>query len=192
MSSTSYEQWTTDRADALDEMDAAHTAVGGRQRGRRYATQQINRSYAVLLAAQFQGFCRDLHSESVDYLVNSLSPTAMQLIVRNELLRNRQLDRGNAQPASLGTDFGRLRVDFWTQVTLHNAANSDRKAKLVELNDWRNAIVHQDFSPTKLGGEATLRLSRVQQWRRDCGYLAQSFDEVMRRHVGAVTWMLPW
>ena len=32
-------------------------------------TQQINRAYAVLGASHFQGFVRDLHTESVDYLV---------------------------------------------------------------------------------------------------------------------------
>ena len=47
--------WTADAAEALDELELAHAAVGGNQRGRRYATQQINRSYAVLLASRFSG-----------------------------------------------------------------------------------------------------------------------------------------
>ncbi len=61
MPSTSYGEWTASRAVALNEMAQAHAAVGGTQRGRRFATQHINTSYAVLLASQFQGFCRDLH-----------------------------------------------------------------------------------------------------------------------------------
>jgi len=49
---------------ALDEIEAAHASVGGTGPGRRYATQQINQAYALLIASQFQGFCHDLHTES--------------------------------------------------------------------------------------------------------------------------------
>ena len=60
MHSTSLQQWETVRASELDEIADAHAAVGGTKRGRRYTTQQINRAFAVLLASQFQGFCRNL------------------------------------------------------------------------------------------------------------------------------------
>jgi hypothetical protein len=62
MPSRSFELWNTDRRQALDQIAAAHAAVGGVGPGRRYATQQINQAYATLLSSQFQGFCRDLHS----------------------------------------------------------------------------------------------------------------------------------
>lgn len=191
MPSTSYQEWTSSRSEALDEMAQAHVAVGGSQRGRRYATQQINRSYAVLLASQFQGFCRDLHSECVDHLTNALTPAALRPIVRAEFTLNRQLDSKNAQPASIGSDFGRLGVDFWVRVEAHHAANPSRKATLDRLNAWRNAIVHQNFDPAKLGG-TTLRLKTVQRWRRHCGYLARSFDEVMRSHIRSMIGSAPW
>ena len=60
----------TSRRRALDEIEAAHASVGGTGPGRRYATQQINQAYAVLLASQFQGYCRDLHTESVAHLMD--------------------------------------------------------------------------------------------------------------------------
>jgi hypothetical protein len=66
MPSTSYRRWTTIRSSALDEIANAHSAVGGTGPGRRYATQQINQAYAVLLASQFQGFCRDLAHQDFD------------------------------------------------------------------------------------------------------------------------------
>jgi hypothetical protein len=192
MPSTSYQEWKTTRSVSLDEMGQAHAAVGGSQRGRRYATQQINRSYAVLLASQFQGFCRDLHSESVDYLANCLAPASLQPIVRAEFMRNRQLDSGNAQRGSLGSDFNRLGVAFWTEVDAHHPTNPARKSALDELNTWRNAIVHQDFKPAKFVGSTMLRLSRVEKWRGECGHLARSFDAVMRRHIGSLTGASPW
>jgi len=54
---------------ALDELESAQTSVGGTGPDRRYATQQINQAYAVLVASQFQGFCRDLHTECVARLM---------------------------------------------------------------------------------------------------------------------------
>ena len=192
MPSTSHQEWATVRSAALDEMALAHAAVGGSRRGRRYATQQINRSYAVLLASQFQGYCRDLHSECVDHLTNAVSPVPLRPVVRAKFTLSRQLDRGNAQSSSLGSDFGRLGIDFWLEVGAHDAANQARKAALDRLNLWRNAIVHQSLDPTKLGGTATLRLAEVRRWRKDCEHLARSFDAVMGRHVQSLIGTLPW
>ena len=56
MPSRAYRQWQHVRARDLDQLESAHTLLGGSARGRRYTTQQINRAYAVLLASQFQGF----------------------------------------------------------------------------------------------------------------------------------------
>ncbi len=55
------------------ELENAHAIVGGTERGRRYATQQINYSCATLLSSHFQGFCRDLHSECIDRIVAAIS-----------------------------------------------------------------------------------------------------------------------
>src|SRR5437763_1104584 len=135
MPSTSDRRWTTIRAAALDEIAQAHAAVGGTKRGRRYATQQVNQAYAMLLASQFQGFCRDLHSECVDHLVAALAPpAALAPLVQAEFTRSRQLDRGNAQPASIGADFGRLGIDFWSEVESHHPKNRTRKVELGVLN----------------------------------------------------------
>jgi hypothetical protein len=147
----------------------------------------------VLLASQFQGFCRDLHSESVDYLIAAISPPQNLLpLVRAEFMRGRKLDRGNAQPASLGEDFNRLGIDLWEEVRKHDQRNSRRKRLLEALNNWRNAIAHHDFDPNKLGGTTTLRLKLVQRWRAGCNSLACSFDEVLRIHIQVLTGTSPW
>ena len=56
MPSNSLRNWHSIRAIALDEIESAHRMVGGSGPGRRYATQQINQAYAMLLSSQFQGF----------------------------------------------------------------------------------------------------------------------------------------
>ncbi len=192
MPSLSLQHWRTARSRELDQLEAAHRRLGGVGRGRRYAIEQINHAYAVLLASWFQGFCRDLHSACAELLVRAISPVAMQAVVRREFLLDRTLDRGNATPGSIGSDFNRLGVEFWTFVYADRPRNDRRREILEGLNRWRNAIAHQDFDPAVLGGTATLHLPRVRNWRRACGRLAESFDRVMHGHILQLTGTAPW
>jgi hypothetical protein len=165
MISVSYKRWRITRAKALDEIEGAHAAIGGTGLGRRFATQQLNHAYAVMLAAQFQGYCRDLHAECVDHLIRILAPPiAMKLIVESEIQRGRQLDQRNAQPASIGADFGRFGIDIWMNAISQDPRNARWKASLDSLNEWRNAIAHQSFDPARLRGAPVLRLAQVREW----------------------------
>jgi hypothetical protein len=83
-------------------VEAAHAAVHGTGAGRREATRQLDHGYAVLLAAAFQGFCRELHTEAAGLFASNL-PAGQQKVVTDALTLNRQLDRGNATPAALGS-----------------------------------------------------------------------------------------
>jgi hypothetical protein len=192
MPSRSWQDWNSIRASKLDEIEAAHRGIGGMARGRRYATEQINHAYAVLLASQFQGLCRDLHSECVDCVVRAIGSGVLQPVLRAAFVLGRGLDRGNANPGNIGADFNRLGVEFWTKVDADHSGNDRRRQMLEQLNNWRNAIAHQDFDPSKLGGASTLRLSQVRRWRLACNRLALSFDNIMYKHVLAVTGAAPW
>lgn len=150
--------------------------------GRRYATEQINHAYTTLLSSQFQGFARDLHSECVDHIVTGV-PVEYETILRTLLLRDRKLDKGNPNPGNLGADFGRFGFNFWSEVQVDHHGNDRRQESLAELNEWRNAIAHQDFDATRLGGTTTLHLHTVRAWRRALNRLAQSFDNVMRDQI---------
>ena len=156
------------------------------------ATQQINNAYAVLLSSQFQGFCRDLHSECADYLVSSLAPISLQPAIRRAFTQVRKLDHGNPNPGNIGADFGRLDILFWPAVLAHDQRNAARQQLLEELNRWRNAIAHQDFDPAKLGGRGSLDLALVRRYRGACQQLALSFDDVMRAHIFRLTGAVPW
>lgn len=191
MASTAYRRWITTSATALDEIEQAHAFIGGTGPGRRYATQQMNHAYAVLLAAQFQGFCRDLHNECGTHLASVALPGLAQ-ILRSEFAFHRTLDRGNPNPGNLGSDFGRLGIELWPSAQTADPRVTKWRIRLEELNAWRNAISHNDFDPVKLGGTITLRLERVRRWRRACRQLARIFDEVMHRHLIVVTGKSPW
>lgn len=184
-------RWNNQRSAALDEIENAHVMVGGTERGRRIATQQINYSYAALLSSHFQGFCRDLHSECVDHIVG-LMPARLQLFARREFVWNRSLSRGNPHPGAIGSDFGRLGVRFWQEVHALDARNERRGELLQELVNWRNAIAHQDFDPVAPGGNPVLHLARVRAWRRALNALARSFDRAAYNYLCTLMPAPPW
>ena len=189
MPSNSLQHWKTIRILELDEIDNAHAQVGG-GRGHRRATQQINYAYAVLLSSQFQGFCRDLHSEAAEFIADAVTPRSLRPVLHHEFKLHRRLDRGNPNPGNIGADFNRLGIHFWNQVRTPNHRNAGRIGYLEELNDWRNAIAHQDFTP--LGSSSNLRLTTVRQWRQACEQLADAFDIVIKDHIQHLTGAPPW
>ena len=145
MPSAALIEWQTTRSTMLDELHAIHSTVGGTAPGRRWRTQQINWAIILRLAGEFQGFARDLHTLSTDCLADWScgGNQAARRIVAATLTLNRQLDRGNAQPASLGSDFGRLGLDFWTSLTARDSRTPSRQTHLERLNAMRLLIANR-------------------------------------------------
>ena len=162
MPSASLQRWFAERAATLADMENAHRSVRGSGRGARAAAQQINQAYTMLLSAHFQGFCRDLHSECADCLVMPVTDPNLRATLRENLVFGRRIDRGNPSPGNLGSDFNRLGLEFWTLVAARRPESAARQAALEELNEWRNAIAHQDFSASMVrAGRPSLGLAQV-------------------------------
>jgi hypothetical protein len=175
-------------------MVAVQGAVGGRGRGRRYATAQVNNAYTVLLSSQFQKFCRDLHSQAADHLANQV-PASIRTVVLARFTDGRKLDAGNPNPGNLGSDFKRFGLELWPNVL--GPQNAWRKKRLEELNAWRNAISHHDFAfdhpeLAAFAGRTGVRLGEVARWRRACDGLAADFDRVVSRYLANLTGTNPW
>lgn len=187
MPSRSLQTWQVDGRKVLGEIEAAHRAVRGTGRGRRFAAQQINQAYVVLLSSQFQRFCRDLHSESVEHLVRNIQPDATRSVVRRRFMEGRKLDAGNPNPGNIGSDFGRFGITFWPALQSHSRHARSRQRALEAMTRWRNAVAHQDFSHPELGGRDRLRLTEVRRWRAICRYLAVDFDGMMNEYLLAMT-----
>lgn len=183
MPSRALRHWQTRSRKVLDEFEAAHALLGGTRAARRFARQQIAQAYVVLLCSQFQRFCRDLHEEAADRLTSDPAHEPLSRILRSLLSSGRKLDHGNASPANLGSDFGRLGVNLWDEMRRHNDRNEGRQRSLDELNGWRNAIAHHDFRNPRLKGATEVRLSDVRRWRRCCDALAVDFDAVLRLYL---------
>jgi hypothetical protein len=192
MASNSIRVWQTQASRSLDQIESAHAAVGGVGPGRRYATDQLNHAYVVLLSSQFQRYCRGLHTEAANHLTAAISPPAASRITHLLLTRNRKLDHGNVNPGNLGSDFNRFDFDFWNVIMLRDHRNAQRKLQLELLTNWRNAIAHQDFDPALLGGIRRLNLRHVRKWRIVCDNLAQEYDSVVGDLIAAIIGQRPW
>jgi len=192
MPSRSLLVWKEKRLRELGRIEAAHAAIVNVGPGRRDITQQINQAFTVLLSSQFQGFCRDLHSECVDCFANSISPASARTVVRLDLLTGRKLETGNPNPGNLGSDFNRFGLKLIDELVAQDPNNQGRKPMLEELNVWRNAIAHQDFTKRELQGKSAINLNTVKSWRAACRGLATSMDEVMRRRLATLFGISPW
>jgi hypothetical protein len=156
-------------------------------------TQQVNQAYAVLLSSQFQGFCRDLHTEGALHLLATVVSPVLLATFRNNLLFGRKLDTGNPNPGNIGSDFNRLGLSIWPAVDAEHTRNPQRCRVLETLNRWRNAIAHHAFAPDMCRkGRPSLHLAEVQDRRRACDGLAHSFDTVLRAHLVTATGVAPW
>jgi hypothetical protein len=197
MASESLEIWRDERrgaAAAFAELEHAHRAVGGTGPGRRHLTRQLNHAYVTLLSARFQGFARALHTETVLALA-AAAPNAgyQELLLR--LARNRALDRRNAHPDVIAEDFGRLGLDVWMRVDALRAGNDERRQRLRELVEWRNAIAHDDVD-ARLARDAlrprTVTLATCRGWRGALNVLAGSLDRVAADQCAALGLPRPW
>jgi hypothetical protein len=181
VTSRALQRWQTIAQDELDQIEAAHVAVGGASRGRRYATLQVNHAYVMLLSSQFQRFCRELHTEALGLAVAKAQPPPLGSVLQVLMMQGRKLDHGNANPSNIGADFSRLGMSFWRDVAAADARTATRQKHLEMLNAWRNAIAHQDWQ--QVGGNPALLLKTVQGWRSACCGLAESFDTAVAKHL---------
>ncbi|WP_169541919.1 hypothetical protein [Nocardia jiangxiensis] len=185
--SNALEVWKTRRCEALDSLEAIHGHVTGERRGRQYATEHLNLALFVRLAAEFQGFCRNLHDDAAFVLVSSLDlgNDPRMSVIRNALVRNRNLDKGNAHPGTLGNDFAILGMTFWPDI---HAAYTSRGAKwretMTDLNEVRNAVAHSDDAKLAVVKQKQpLNLATFRKWRRSLDGAASGLDRAVEAYL---------
>ncbi len=119
----------------------------------------MNEALVLRLAAEFQGFARDLHDLACDTFASWTAATrpVIESVVRTRLREARSLDRGNAHPGSLGSDFGRFGLDLWSTLAARDPSSTVHNRSLDRLNAARNAVAHDD--------EAALAVLRAEATR---------------------------
>src|SRR2546429_4653309 len=170
MPSAALLDWKTDRATRLDRLLAAHKAVGVTNSGRRWVTDELNPSLILRLAAEFQGFARQLHNDTSEALVAALAPSdgRRQGALRTPYLAGRRLDRGNADPSALRSDFLLFGMELWTELDGRYPSRSPRwRRQLGVLNTARNGLAHDDAQRISnvLADGWLLTLPFIHRWR---------------------------
>lgn len=181
MTSVAKGEWDTTARSRLDELEAIHTRAHGAKRGRRWGTEQLNRSLFVVLVAQFQTYCRDLHDEAVDVYVGAAN-LHQQAILRKLVTQNRDLDKKNPRPGALGSDFARLGIELVPKLKAVSAAVTGAVDGLEVVVDFRNAVAHGNESALAAAvttGQIKPTLASYRSHRRTLNQLVGTMDHVV-------------
>ena len=189
--------WRSERARRLDRLQFAHATVGGTGPGRRYLTEELNHALILRLAAEFQGFARDLHDEAAARLAATLSARVAERerALLSLLTTTRRLDRGNANPSVLMHDFGLFGLELWAELQQRFPVRAGRwRQRLALLNDARNGLAHADSRRIELVAAAgwPLTLASARRWRRSLDALAAGMDRATGEHLGRVFGARTW
>lgn len=186
------DDWTSRRAANLAELFDAHAQVGGVAPGRRWRTQQLNLALILRLAAEFQGYCRDLHDLAADEFSAQAgqSNASLRQIIRGQLTQGRKLDSGNAGPGNVGSDFARFGIRLWPEVEKRRPRRASAWNKSMDaLNAARNAVAHDDragLAKITADGYRLTELKTMKNFQRDAGQLAVVMDDVVASHLGTL------
>ena len=179
--SNAKEMWDTECTARLDELERIHAEARGSGRGRRWYTEQLNRSLLVALVGQFQVYCRDLHNEAIGVCLTQAN--AHQVDVLETLLKqNRKLDTQNPRLSSLGSDFGRMGFDLIPALKCRGSRAITDLARVDELVDFRNAIVHGNETQVQLlvkSYRTNVSLKSYRQFRKSLDRLVWIMDNVV-------------
>lgn len=190
--------WEHTRSERIERLFEAHRNATGGKPGRQWLTEELNHALISRLASEFQGFCRDLHDEAIDFLVanGGVTNQTVAKVLRTQLASGRYLDRGNATPGNLGADFAKLGLTLWPSV--ETAVGETNKKKWQESLDRlikaRNAIGHDDRAAL-IGWDRrfeTLTLSGARKWRTTENNLVSALDQVLGSYLTQATGIPPW
>lgn len=208
--SDALDKWLTERAEALDSLDAIHGRVTGRTRGRKYNTKHLNRALFLALAAEFQGFCRDLHEDAAIHIASSLDtvptnaglvPIVLDALVRERTInpnkapdKDRRLDKGNADFSALVTDYATLGIHLGKELKQRYPTRFPKWEKtLAALNGARNGIAHSDSDKLVTAErEHGLTLATFRKWRSSLNGASAGMDKVVGTYLLDLTGMKPW
>jgi len=204
MASSSLQSWRKHRSERLDELINLKKQAVGATRGRKWGVGEFNQLFVLKLCAEFQGFARDLHLEATVAFRDRvhLDPDICN-VVYNAMTLDLQLERANARPESIKSDFKRLGiVDIRNTLVAHSSESGRRLEKLERMNTLRNGIAHQDtpkieksilwwnagtgvtYDQVVIGGEVpTLTNRDLVQMRSALNGLAKSLDAVVRNQL---------
>ena len=146
--SAAKEVWNAECVARLDQLERIHAAAGGTGRGRRWGTEQLNRSLFVALVGQFQVYCRELHDEAARVYLSQANPRQVRAL-QTLLRQRRELDHRNPRRDALKNDFGRMGLQLIPVLQSRYARASEDLDRRELLVGFRNAITHGNESEVR-------------------------------------------
>jgi hypothetical protein len=107
MPSAALLKWQNDRLPSLTHVDTQCAASVAAIPANPALVEENYRGYVLLLAAHFQGFCRDLHTECAQIIASKVRPS-LEILFQSQFSTRRELDRSNANVKSIIEDFSRF------------------------------------------------------------------------------------
>ena len=187
--------WDMECVPRLNQLEQVHAAAAGTRRGRRWGTDQLNRSLFVALVGQFQMYCREFHDEATRVYLSQAN-TRQVAAIETLLLRRRELDNRTPRPDALKNDFDRMGLQIIPALqNLYARANKDID-RLRLLIRFRNAIAHGNESEIRsMTQSASIRptLSSYRTYRRAINRLVGKLDVVVAAELaGELGTRRPW
>lgn len=188
MSSVAHANWKGAGLARLKELEKVHTKVAGEKPGRKWGTEQLNRSLMVALVAQFQTYCRELHDEAVAVHVGQAT-AEQQSLLEQLLTTGRKLDTHTPRTDTLGSDFGRLGFDFMAGVKAAGAVPEAALKSLDLLVEFRNAVGHgNEAKIAKLEKDGPIKATKKSytEYRATIDGLVGTIDAVVAAKLAAL------
>jgi hypothetical protein len=163
-----------------------------------WAERQADMLLVVRLAAEFQGFARDLHDEAAGFLTFTATSGNQLLasVLRVGISSGRALNRNNAGSDTLATDFGRMGLIFWPAITAQDPILGPVwKTDLDNLVKMRNAIAHDNQAQILRLEQNGFLLERAlsRRWHGSLDSLTATMDDVVASYLGALLGVpQPW
>lgn len=158
--------------------------------------RQADMLLVTRMAAEFQGFARDLHDEAAGFLAFAATSgnQGVASVLRVGIAAGRELNSRNATSSTLAADFGRIGMIFWQAIRAQDPVSGPVwETDLGNLVKMRNAIAHDDRAQILKLEQRGFRLERAltKRWHSSLDLLAASMDDVVASYLGALLGVPP-
>ena len=195
------QRWLDQRAQTIDVLAEGHARVGGVSGPGRPldVSKPLAHAYVIVMLREFQAFVRDLHDLAAEHLVTaSAALLAYRPLLIEGLTKGRSLDRGNATPSAIKSDFGRLgltTIDIGTYNTRWVGVGGEDSKSFELLLRLRNALGHGNETELRTliaSGDVKDSISWARSRRPVLNRYARALDHIVWDHLQKTTGSEPW
>jgi hypothetical protein len=162
-----------------------------------WVAQEWTGALVLRLAAEFQGYCRALHDDAIDAVLDVVTVPrgALQAVLINGLSAGRGLDRRSADPKTISDDFDRLGCDLWVSLGVRRpvVARAWREV-LALLHIARNGLAHDDLGALARVEAAgwPVDIATVRNWRNVLDDIATEMNDGVGADIAELIGKIPW